>query len=123
MLDPKDFSPNFTKYLGPPSMNWPPQTREQWHADLKSGFVGEMYIRWDIKIQAYWEDEEERSAIGWFNEKGLFVEDQEYEQDYVMRYEFDEEGKLLNLWELTDSYLQKKLIEKWEKRVADRERL
>jgi hypothetical protein len=118
-LAAKDFSPQFTKHLGPPSMNWPPQTREQWRADLTSGFVGEMYIEWHIELQAYWEDTENRSAIGWFSEKGLFVEDQKYEQTYVMRYEFDENGKLLNLWELTDSYLQKTLAEKWMRRVAE----
>jgi hypothetical protein len=120
-LSAKDFSPHFTKYLGPQTMNWPPQTREQWYADLKSGFVGEMYIEWHVTIQAYWEDVENRSAIVWCTEKGLFVEDQKYEQDYVMRYEFDEDGKLLNLWELTDSYLQKGLAEKWMRRVAERE--
>lgn len=32
--------------------------------------------------------------------------------DYVMRYQFDEEGKLLKLWELTDSFLQKSLEQK-----------
>jgi hypothetical protein len=102
-------------------MNWPSQTREQWCDDLKSGFVGEMYMEFHISIEAYWEDVENRSAIAWCNEKGLFVDDQEYEQDYIMRYSFDEEGKLLNIWELTDSHLQKKLIEKWERRVAARE--
>ena len=122
LFDPKHFSPHFMKHLGPPSMNWPSQTRKQWCDDLRSGFVGEMYLEYHISIEAYWEDVENRSAIVWCNEIGLFVEDQKYEQDYIMRYSFDEDGKLLNIWELTDSYLQKKLMKKWERRVAAREK-
>ncbi|KAK6840724.1 hypothetical protein PG995_015934 [Apiospora arundinis] len=117
-LDPAGFSPNFVKYLMPQTMGWPPQTREEWYRDLKEGFVGQYYVEWHATIQAYWEDVENRSAIVWCTERGLFIGDQKYEMDYVMRYEFDEDGKLLKLWELTDSFLQKGLEEKWGKADA-----
>ncbi|KAI1860727.1 hypothetical protein JX265_008354 [Neoarthrinium moseri] len=115
-LNPSGFSAHFIKYLLPQSMNWPPQTREEWYEDLKSGFVGQNYVEWKVTIQSYWEDTRDRSAIIWCTERGTFVGDRNYEMDYVMRYKFDEEGKLLKLWELTDSHLQKSLENKHQEK-------
>ncbi|KAI1870344.1 uncharacterized protein JN550_005272 [Neoarthrinium moseri] len=118
--DARGFAPNFRKHLLPQTMQWPPQTREEWYSDLKSGFVGQNYVEWYSAIEAYWEDVEQRSAIVWCTERGLFVESQKYEMTYVMRYQFDDQDRLLNLWELTDSCLQKDLVARWERRMADK---
>ncbi|MCJ1251489.1 hypothetical protein MMC30_008723 [Trapelia coarctata] len=116
-LSPNDFSPNFTKYLGPQSMGVPPQKREDWYEDLTTGFVGQNFKQWHATIQQYCEDADNRCAIAWCRENGILIDGREYEMDYVMRYEFDENGKLEKLYEHTDSDLQKGIYMRWMERL------
>lgn len=106
-LTPESTSPNFTKHLGPQSISAAPQTREQWYQELTSRLVGQNYKQWQASIQHYWEDVDNRRAIAWCSEAGLLVDGDKYEMDYIMRYEFDEDGKLKRLFEYTDSELRK----------------
>ena len=115
-LSAADLSPNFTKYLGPQSMSVAPQTRDQWYEDLMVGFVRQNYKEWHASILQYWENIERRSAIVWCTEHGILVDGNKYEMDYVMRYEFDESGKLEKLFEYTDSALQKGIYARWMER-------
>ena len=116
-LSPNDFAPNFTKYLGPQSMGVPPQKREDWYKDLTTGFVGQNYKQWHATIQQYCEDADNRCAIAWCRESGILIDGRKYEMDYVMRYEFDENGKLEKLFEHTDSDLQKGIYMRWMERL------
>ena len=117
LFSPEDYSTTFTKYLGPQSMGVSPQTREQWHEDLTTGFVGQNYKEWKSVIKHYFEDVENRSAIVWCNEKGVLVDGEKYDMDYIMRYEFDEDGRLEKLHEHTDSDLQKGIHQRWMARL------
>ncbi|KAI9788252.1 MAG: hypothetical protein M1816_007018 [Peltula sp. TS41687] len=108
-LAPCYISPNFTKHLGPQSISTAPQTREQWHQDLTSRFVGQPYKEWRASVQYYCEDLDNRRAMAWCTEIGLLEGRHKYEMDYIVRYEFDEDGKLEKLSEYTDSNLQKRL--------------
>ncbi|KAJ9664574.1 hypothetical protein H2198_000225 [Neophaeococcomyces mojaviensis] len=114
----EDFSDRFVKYMYPKSMGVPEQTREEWQADLTSGFVAENYKSSTAVVTNYWEAAHEKSAIAWLHESGKLTDDSDYEFDYLMRYEFDESGKLLKLYEYNDSYLQNQIAENWMKRKA-----
>jgi hypothetical protein len=94
-----------------------PQTREEWLDDLTTGFVGQNYKQWHLKIVHYWEDVENHSAIIWCCEKGILMDDEGYEMDYVMRYEFDDQGRYLVIHENTDSALQQRIFQKWMERL------
>jgi ketosteroid isomerase-like protein len=99
-----------------------PQSREQWLEDLTVGFVGQNYKEWHASIQHYWEDVDNKSAIVWCTENGLLVDGSEYKMDYIMRYEFDESGRLEKLFEYTDSDLQKQIARKWVERLEKEKR-
>jgi hypothetical protein len=53
----------------------------------------------------------------WCHEKGTLVDGEGYEFDYVMRYEFDGQGRLEKLVDYTDSVLQKGIYERWMARL------
>lgn len=116
-MDRSNFAPGFRKLLGPQSMNANPQTYDEWLEDLKTGFVGQNYKTWNLRVLHYWEDVLDRSAIVWCCEKGTLVDDEGYEMDYVMRYEFDEQGRYLVIHENTDSALQQRIFSKWMDRL------
>lgn len=94
-----------------------PQTREDWYEDLTTGFVGQNYKDWKANVLGYWEDRDDRSAVVWCREKGILVNDEEYIMDYFMKYKFDEDGRLEELYEHTDSDLQKNIAAAWVKRM------
>lgn len=83
-----------------------PQTREQWHEDLTTGFLRQTFRERRASIQKYWEDVGTRSAIAWCTESGALVDGDKYEIDTIFRYEFDEDGRLEKLFEHTDSHCQ-----------------
>ena len=116
-MAPANFDPGFRKLLGPQSMKADPQTYDQWLEDLTTGFVGQNYKTWHLEIVHYWEDVDDQSAIIWCHEKGTLVDGEAYEQDYVMRYEFDESGRYKVIHENTDSALQLRIADKWIKRL------
>jgi len=121
-LAPFSFAPNFKKLLGPQSMGLAPQTREEWYEDLTTGFVGQNYKEWEASILGYWEDTGDRSAVVLCREKGTLVTGEEYLMDYFMKYKFDEDGKLEELYEHTDSDLQKRIAAAWVKRMESEEK-
>lgn len=51
--------------------------------------------------------------MAWCTEKGILLNGEEYEMDYMMRYEFDGEGRLESLWEYTDSKFQEGIMRRW----------
>lgn len=116
-MAPASFSPGFRKLLGPQSMNVAPQKYDEWLEDLTTGFVGQNYKTWHLEVLHYWEDVQSRSAIIWCREKGTLIDDDAYEMDYVMRYEFDESGRYQVIHENTDSALQQRIFDKWMERL------
>src|SRR5689334_19058346 len=110
------YSASFTKYLLPASLQVEPETLEQWRQDLTVGFVAQNYKTWKAELTGYWEDKESLSCIAWCHEVGTLVDDKDYAMDYVMRYEFDQDGKLKALHEYNDALLQSGIFERWMKR-------
>ena len=121
MFRPEDYSPNFTKHLGPASMHVGPSTLNEWREDLETGFVGQNFREWHSRVDHYWEDIDKLTAIVWCNEQGVLADGQKYEFDYIMRYEFNASGKLEHLFEYNDSSLQRDIFERWTKRLAEEE--
>lgn len=111
------YSASFTKYLLPASLQFEPETLEQWRQNLTVGFVAQNYKTWKADLTGYWEDEESRSCIAWCHKVGLLVDDKEYAMDYITRYEFDPDGKLRALYEYNDALNQSGIFQRWVQRL------
>ena len=66
--------------------------------------------------------EDDNTVMIWYNEKGVLIDDVDYEMDYVIMSIFNKDRKIVELKEYTDSDLQKRIWKRWLKRQETEKR-